>query len=1717
MKNEKNGFQFLRSLLIAIFLVPLFSLSGISAWAQPAPQASYIHVYKAKGFARSAPIRSMGSPLVPPIVKRAEGGEKLSPEQLAGLEQGLISEGLLRGPNQAEPDKLLRKKPALEHAPLVKDPVLQHELPARINSALNYAIPRAVTSPSISFDGLGTSTGLTNYVSPPDTDIAVGMNYIAETVNTNNGGVYQIYDKSGNAIGAPVLLENLWATVGGPCADYGAGDNVVLYDQFAERFVITQMAGQDQFAGQVVPSDECIAVSETADPTGSYYVYDFPIFVNFTIDYQKIAVWPDAYYAAFNLFSKQASVGYVNMDFVAFDRKAILSGDPNAEVVAIQSTGNDYAYSLLPADVDGRMPPPAGTPGIFMDYISPYLWGRSTPYALAMWQMHVNWTNPYASTVTGPRLVDVAPFNDGICGNLAACIPEPPPAVSGDPDTLESLSDRLMYRLAYRNGVGTDGHQVLTVNQTVGAGTSAPPAGIRWYELDAPAGSTGLSQWTVGQQGTFAPNDGESRWMGSVAMDRSGDMALGYSVSSTSSAPAIAYTGRLASDPAGEMTEPETRLTNASTGTPDQRWGDYSSMMLDPTDGCTFWYAQEYYGSDGYHLWSTHIGAFKFSTCVPAQVGTLSGQITAAASGSALAGATVTIEPNDIVAQADSNGNYSVRLPTGSYTLAAGKFGYQQQSVSSAISSGAVDTQNFSLVRSTAATVSGTVTDSGHGYGLYAKVAVESPGVGQVASVWTDPNTGHYSVDLPTGSDYTFDTSAYLPGYLPATAAITNLSGATTENMPLTESVTCMSPGYKFGYGTDFDHGFPPSGWTVVNAVSGSPVVWRINTYWRQGNYTDWRDGKFTNVGGVAAMVDPVQDYINTGMGYQGPYDTSLITAPIPVSTLPASPILSFLLDGEVYVTGALDVDMSADGGATWTNLAHITGVHGLSYQAGGQLYQLPITIPNGTTSIEFRWRHHGQDAFHGGYMQIDNVGVGACQPIPGGIVTGRVTSISGGQGQSGAEVRDSQSPRQDTLAIEPPSGATTGAGAYWLFVPTPTDLMTKLTASAVGYAPASATVTVPSGGEVEHDFKLGAAQIAAAPSQIDIHVMVNNQVSDTLKVTNTGNAPGHYEFLSFDVPPPSTQPQPSIAAQGLITIHCSRRLSPLPPLTDSGVGGFIPSCSSEKTLANTRSASSTLSSAWQSIAPYPNEIMDNGAATDDATGKVYSLGGYSAVTWINSIYVYDPNVNTWSLLTGTPFLIAGPTLTVLDNQLYAAFGWADAINYGGKSGTGTTSINIYNLSTKKWTYSAPAPYAEGSGTAGVVLGDKIYYIGGCNGSVCGDTHVQIYDTATNTWTTAAPYPHPVDLEACGAIGGKIYCAGGVSGSGAYADGYVYDPATNSWSGIAPIPVGSGGLWGSSYSGSPAGLIIAGGVMDNSTTITNQTFLYNPSNNSWSSLANAPNAVYEGGSACGLYQIGGSVGLDWEPVANAARLTDLDPCTTSIIPWMSYSPASGTLAPGASASVTLTFNGSGETEDTISQAYLLLRGLTPYGPEHIPLTIHWDPLPIDLSVKATASTSQVSVNSPVSYSVQVTNISATNHGAAQNTVLIAQLPSNVTGATAGDPSSCANQGGGKFVCSLGTLGLGDSVTETFQATSPSQGGVIDSYFSTSAQEPDSDTSNNAATVSVDVRSPKSSPGSGGGGGGGGGDIGWITCLFLAALLLAGRKRIVGLDGKSANA
>lgn len=487
----------------------------------------------------------------------------------------------------------------------------------------DFAPPDALSAPDVNVPGV------TANAFPPDTVLDVGPNHVVQMAN-NSG--YVVYDKRGNPIPAGTpnnairLMSALWPA-GNVCAQDDT-DPIVVYDHLANRWLIAQVI-RDPGApggGAFIPPGPalCIAVSQTPDPTGLWFAYTFgPATLPGGIfpDYEKIGVWPDGYYMS----SYEGS----NLGIWVFNRTNMLAGvAANFMKTTISSlSGNPGVRDtrILPVDLDGP-PPAAGTPNFFVRPVDDQQDIGDPTDRIEVWTAATNWGVP-SLTFTLVDTLTPAAFQVMVCnrngGGTRDCIPQP-----GTANTVDALSNRPMMQAKFRN---FNGDWRIVFNQTINVaggifGVNPPPAnevaGIRWYELQ-----NGGAGWGIRQEGTYAPqpifadaeNELNHRWMGSMAMDGQGSMALGYNIVNTDPAaplpPSISYAGRESGDLLGQLTQIEQSIlvgTNTE-GFVGARWGDYSAMSVDPVDDCTFWYTTHVATGGGGK--PTQIASFGFDYC----------------------------------------------------------------------------------------------------------------------------------------------------------------------------------------------------------------------------------------------------------------------------------------------------------------------------------------------------------------------------------------------------------------------------------------------------------------------------------------------------------------------------------------------------------------------------------------------------------------------------------------------------------------------------------------------------------------------------------------------------------------------------------------------------------------------------------------------------------------------------------------------------------------------------------------------------------------------------------------------------------------------------------------------------------------------------------------------------------------------------------------------
>ncbi|WP_157744418.1 carboxypeptidase regulatory-like domain-containing protein [Micromonospora viridifaciens] len=1307
------------------------------------------------------------------------------------------------------------------------------------------------------FEGVGNIDG----VLPPDTNGDVGPNHYVQMVNLH----YAVYSKTGNLLLGPLPANAIWSGFGGPCETRNDGDPIVLYDEAADRWMVTQFA----LPGGAAGNHQCMAISQTPDPTGAYYRYDFLYHQTRMNDYPKYGIWPDAYYMTTNEFAPS----FVGAGAVAFEREKMLTGQ--AARMVYFHLGPDFG-GLLPSDAEG-LAPPAGAPNPFVMFDDD-AWGISPTDRLLMWDFKVDWANPANSTfgnnLAPSRFLETAPFDSNMCNYARTCVPQ-----QGTSARLDAISDRLMYRAAYRN---FGDHASIVLNHTVDA-DGTDHAGVRWYELQ----STSPTNWRINQQGTYAP-DGEHRWMASGGIDVSGNIAFGYSASGSTTYPSIRMAGRLSGDPLGQLGQSERTLI-AGTGAQTHsaaRWGDYSSMSVDPTDGCTFWFTSEYMATTSSASWQTRVGAMKFPNCVAGPRGEVTGKVTKSG-GAPIAGASVRVGNSGTVT--DDQGSYKLSLPAGQHELTASAFGYASKTQTVTVTDGGTVAANFTLDAVPTRKVSGVVKDgSGHGWPLYARIDVAGrPG----GPLFTDPVTGAYSIDLPTG-EYGLTVKAMYPAYQQGGSQITVGDGDQVKNFDLAVENACTAAGYQFKYGTplfteQFESGTTPEGWEVVNGTA--------NGGW---TFTDPKNrGNLTGGTGKYAIVD------TDAAGSGKPVDSALITPPLDLTAVP-SPVLRFNSDYRA-LNGFADVDVSVDGGATWVTASHWT----TTSRRGPVLEEVLLPQAGGKADVRLRFHHQATWAW---WWEIDNVSVmnRGCDPIPGGLVLGRVIDGNTSTGLNGATVTSVDKPAEKATTAATPDDSNLGGGFYWMFSSLTGEH--PFTAASSGYGSVTATVNVAAGRSNRADFGLKAGRLSITPPSLTKTQTLGQKATVETTITNTGNAPASVELSErrggFEILGPRGAPLQNHRVKGSGTsIGWRGDSQPGDPMEPSP---YAPP--------------------WVNTASYPIAVMDNAVAAYD--GKVYSVGGASATANLANSYVYDPATNVWTRIADLPAALEKPAAAFVDGKLYVFGGWDPVGNPSNK-------VHVYDPTTNAWQTRAstnPAPRAA----AGIAVADgQIYLVGGCTDGNCAKSNAVVrYNPGADTFTTVAPYPVAVAWQGCGGINGTVYCAGG-NGPTTLKSTYGYNPGTNTWTQLADLPVD---FWGVATDTANGMLLLSTGVINNSTIVTNQGWAYDPAANAWSPLPNANFARYRAGAACGFVKVGGSTG-GFTPTPESEMLPGFDQCAAvTDVPWLSASPTTATLQPGQSVKVTVTLDATSAADVSQPGTYTAQLGVksnTPYAVDPIDVTM----------------------------------------------------------------------------------------------------------------------------------------------------------------------------------
>ncbi|MEV5768242.1 S8 family serine peptidase [Micromonospora sp. NPDC052213] len=886
--------------------------------------------------------------------------------------------------------------------------------------------------------------------------------------------------------------------------------------------------------------------------------------------------------------------------------------------------------------------------------------------------------------------------------------------------------------------------------------------------------------------------------------------------------------------------------------------------------------------------------------------GTLAGTVTDATTGAPIAGATVALTgAADRELTTTANGTYSSLLPVGDYQVAVTAFGYQGKTTPATVNRDATTTINVALTAVPSVTVSGSVTDgSGHGWPLYAKVTVEGP---SGVSDYTTPVNGRYSVRLPASATYNLKVESQYPGYQTVTKEVVVGDGNVTANVavPVETNSCTTAPGYRYGsdgeYET-FDGATVPAGWSVVDHAN-TGQVWK---------FTD-EGGRRNLTGGTGNFAIVDSDEYGSG----GRQDTSLVSPVVDLTDV-AAPVIRFNQDYNWLGSDRADVDLSVDGGTTWTNV-----LRQAADVRGPRVTEVPI--PQAAGQAQTRVRFHYYDASYEWWWQVDNVLIGSqvvCEPTNGGLVLGHVRDKNTSGYVNGATVTSDERPAEKATTVATPDDAGLADGFYWLFSSLTGNH--KFTAKAGNYVGQSKQVDVQEDWATATNFQLAAGRLSVTPAAVSGTVqMPTGKVSKPFTVTNTGGAPVDVEFSERD--------------GGFTLLRADgSRISKQQVLGSTGAPEqrlttptSFAAAASGKSATAASAAVGPQAAPWTDIADYPANVMDNRVVNLD--GKVYSIAGTNGSASTTKNFVYDPIAQTWTPIADLPGARNAMTVGVVDGKIIATGGWAAS----GPDGT-TWS---YDPAANTWTEKADNP-APRSAAGQAVVDGKLYAVGGCTTSSCTpmSNDVVRYDPGSDSWETLPDYPKSVAFASCGGIDGVVYCTGGNDGSAVLKSSYAFDPGANTWTAIADAPVDS---WASSFAVASGKLLVVGGVQGGA--ITNAGFAYDPATDSWSNLPNANTPRYRGAAACGFYKVGGSSG-SFNATPDSEALPGFEECAEggADVSWMTIDKTAVTLAPGEQVTVTVGMTANVDQPGTYSGS-VAIKENTPYTVDPVAVTMNVKP------------------------------------------------------------------------------------------------------------------------------------------------------------------------------
>jgi N-acetylneuraminic acid mutarotase len=1225
------------------------------------------------------------------------------------------------------------------------DPVVQSTMPTT-----------AMPSPILNFEGI-PFPGVVCFCAPPDTNGEVGLTQYVQIVNEG----FQVFDKTTGAAQAPaVAISSLWTGFGGLCEFNGFGDPVVVYDQLANRWVITQFAG----AGLPI-TDQCIAVSTGSDALGTYAVYGFHMTDDF-YDYPKFGVWPDAYYASANIFNASGTA-FLGPQAYAFDRDAMLAGDPATFIAAPRGGSGDDSY--MPADLDGLVPPPAGAPNPYVSIGVQATW--------PVHRFHVDFDNPGASTFDLVGTLTPAPFTV-----LFQNVPQ-----LGTGDTLDSLADRGMFRNAYRN---FGDHEALVGNITV---SSNGVGGVRWFEVNnVTSGTPGFTQ-----EGTYQP-DSTWRWMGSVAMDNDSDLAVGFSASSSSINPQIRYAGRLAGDPPGQLSQGEAHLFDGTGSQLDtvSRWGDYSDMTVDPIDDCTFWYTQEYYQTTSSFNWRTRIGNFTFPECTPPPIGTLEGTVTDINTGLPIAGADIDVAPLGASTMTGPDGHYMLTLPVGTYDVTASAFGYVSQTANGvAITDGVTTTRDFALTPAPSHTVSGHVRDTDNNPLANATVTILGT---PIPSATTDA-TGAYSIPgVPEGE---YDVRAAAGGCNTPQTQHLVVDGDETLDFALPQRHD------NFGY---FCQVVTPSyieGDTQLS-LSGDDNSIQVNLPFAFDFYGQTYNTTYVCTNGHLTFLTTVGfcPFFNSSIPSAGTPNAAIYpfwddlfldaSSTAWTKTIGSAPNRQFVIEWRNArffgdLTRRIDVEV-----VLYENGRILTQYRNIAADSREQGNSATIGIENAAGNDALQY------SFNEATIGTPDFAVLYRLP-PNGFVQGHVTDANDNLAIAGATVKA----LQNGSVVRQTTTDASGFYRMQLFVGDYT-----VEASKANYQTGSAPVTITEDQTTTQDFSLLTPRGEVSPTSLQFIVPADQTRTKTLTLSNTGSLP-----MTWDVKEsgggaalPSRQ-----AGSKLLNVKLSKdeladpgwmgnrtrtfgpRLDAGPPLAPTWstianypqpimdnsaafidgkeyvVGGFNFSLG----VTNIGNVYDPGTDSWAPIANMAVAREKPGVA--EVNGLLYVTGGWdTAGNPTAQTEVYDPSSNTWSTVAPNPSPTAAPGVAVLDGKIYFVGGCADSFC------TPSAHVSRYDPAADSWDSIAPYPTTDSWESCGGING-RVYCAGGVSGGTTFSSG-NVYDPGSDSWSPIASMPIDLWGSVYGAANGMLVVSSGVTqGFNTVTNqGFTYDPSADSWTAL---------------------------------------------------------------------------------------------------------------------------------------------------------------------------------------------------------------------------------------------------------------------------------------------------------------------------------------------